>query len=60
MAREAEGKPYAARHEMVNAMLLNEFLKEHRKGQEQDAMIDQLKSAVAQQKPTNAEQQRGN
>ena len=30
-------------------MLLNEFLKEHRKGQEQDATITQLKSAMAQQ-----------
>ena len=30
-------------------MLLNEFLKEHRKGQEQDATIAQLKSALAQQ-----------
>jgi len=33
----------------VNAMLLNEFLKEHRKGQEQDATISQLKSALAEQ-----------
>ena len=30
-------------------MLLNEFLKEHRKGQEQDATIARLKAAVAQQ-----------
>jgi uncharacterized coiled-coil protein SlyX len=29
--------------------LLNEFIKEHRKGQEQDATITQLKSALAQQ-----------
>jgi len=33
----------------VNAMLLNEFLKEHRKVEEQDATICQLKSTVAQQ-----------
>ena len=49
VARDEGGKPYSVRYEAVNAMLLNEFLKEHRKGQEQDAMIAQLKSAVAQQ-----------
>ena len=31
MARDEEGKPYTVRYEAVNAMLLNEFLKEHRK-----------------------------
>jgi uncharacterized coiled-coil protein SlyX len=46
---EADRRPYTVRYEAVNAMLLNEFLKEHRKGQEQDATIAQLKSAVAQQ-----------
>jgi hypothetical protein len=49
VARDDQGKPYTVRYEAVNAMLLNEFLKEHRKGQEQDATITQLKSAVAQQ-----------
>ena len=43
-----QGKPYSVRYEAVNAMLLNEFLKEHRKGQEQDAIIAQLRSAVAE------------
>jgi uncharacterized coiled-coil protein SlyX len=38
------------RYEAVNAMLLNEFLKEHRTVQEQGATISQLKSTVAQQK----------
>ena len=28
---DKEGKPYTVRYEQVNAMLLNEFLKEHRK-----------------------------
>ena len=37
------------RYEAVNAMLLNEFLKEHRKVEEQQAIITQLKSGVAQQ-----------
>jgi hypothetical protein len=49
VARDDEGKVYTVRYEAVNAMLLNEFIKEHRKGQEQDAIITQLKSAVAQQ-----------
>ena len=31
VARDDEGKPYTVRYEAVNAMLLNEFLKEHRK-----------------------------
>ena len=37
------------RYEAVNAMLLNEFLKEHRKVQEQEATITELKSTVAHQ-----------
>ena len=37
------------RYDAVNAMLLNEFLKEHRKVQEQQATITELKSTVAEQ-----------
>ena len=43
MARDDQGKPYTVRYEAVNAMLLNEFLKEHRTVQEQEATIVQLK-----------------
>ncbi|HEY2922400.1 MAG TPA: tail fiber domain-containing protein, partial [Candidatus Binatia bacterium] len=39
VARDAEGKVYTVRYEAVNAMLLNEFLKEHRKVEEQEAAI---------------------
>jgi Chaperone of endosialidase len=39
IVRDAEGKPYTVRYDAVNAMLLNEFLKEHRHAQEQDALI---------------------
>ena len=39
VARDEQGKPYTVRYEAVNAMLLNEFLKEHRKVQEQEATI---------------------
>jgi len=35
VARDADGKAYTVRYEAVNAMLLNEFLKEHRTVQEQ-------------------------
>jgi hypothetical protein len=43
VARDAEGKVYTVRYEAVNAMLLNEFLKEHRTVQEQKATIAQLR-----------------
>jgi hypothetical protein len=56
VARDDQGKVNTVRYEAVNAMLLNEFLKEHRKvedqgrkEQEQEATITQLKSTVAQQ-----------
>jgi hypothetical protein len=43
VARNSEGQPESVHYEMVNAMLLNEFLKEHRKVQEQETTIAQLK-----------------
>jgi hypothetical protein len=49
VARDDEGKPYTVRYEAVNAMLLNEFLKEHRTVQEQKATIAQLKQDFAEQ-----------
>ena len=49
VVRDKEGKPYTVRYDAVNAMLLNEFLKEHKKVQEQQATITELKSTVAQQ-----------
>jgi len=47
--RDPEGRPYTVRYDAVNAMLLKEFLKEHRKVEEQQATITELKSTVAQQ-----------
>jgi methyl-accepting chemotaxis protein len=44
--RDKEGKPYTVRYDAVNAMLLNEFLKEHRKNEEQQTTIAQLKSGM--------------
>lgn len=43
------------RYEAVNAMLLNEFLKEHRKVEQQEATIGQLKSALAKQERVDGE-----
>jgi len=51
VARDAEGKPNTVRYEAVNAMLLNEFLKEHRK-------VKTLEAQAAEQQSTNAEQQK--
>ena len=49
VVRDADGKAYTVRYDAVNAMLLNEFLKEHRTVQEQKATIAQLKQNFAEQ-----------
>jgi septal ring factor EnvC (AmiA/AmiB activator) len=49
VVRDENGDIYTVRYEAVNAMLLNEFLKEHRKVEEHQATITELKSTVAQQ-----------
>jgi len=55
VVRDKEGKPYSVRYDQVNAMLLNEFLKEHRTVElkstatTQEAAITQLKSTLVQQ-----------
>jgi len=46
VVRDKEGKSYSVRYDQVNAMLLNEFLKEHRKVQEQEATIAQMKKGM--------------
>jgi hypothetical protein len=65
VVRDENGRIYTVRYEAVNAMLLNEFLKEHQKVeqqdqkiQEQDVTIAQLKSAATKQEAVNAEQQK--
>ena len=49
MVRDKEGKPYSVRYDQVNAMLLNEFLKEHNK-------VEKLESTVANLVATTKEQ----
>jgi hypothetical protein len=44
--RDKDGKPYTVRYDAVNAMLLNEFLKEHRKVEQQRKDFE---AAIAQQ-----------
>jgi len=65
IVRDADGKPYTVRYDAVNAMLLNEFLKEHQKVQRleaalaamnkrlkaQDAKIDKVNAKVELTKP---------
>jgi hypothetical protein len=50
VVRDKEGKVNTVRYDAVNAMLLNEFLKEHRKVQQQEATIADLRSAMARQR----------
>jgi 2,3-bisphosphoglycerate-independent phosphoglycerate mutase len=49
VARDEQGKPYTVRYEAVNAMLLNEFLKEHRKVEEQARINQQQEARIAGQ-----------
>ena len=58
VVRDKEGKPYSVRYDQVNTMLLNEFLKEHKKVEEQQESIAQLKSTVARQEATIAQQEK--
>jgi septal ring factor EnvC (AmiA/AmiB activator) len=49
ITRDEEGKPQTVRYEAVNAMLLNEFLKEHRKFEIQTRKLDDQNAKIAQQ-----------
>jgi Chaperone of endosialidase len=53
---DEEGKPFSVRYEEINAMLLNEFLKEHRTVQQQGATIGELKKEIANLTATVKEQ----
>jgi hypothetical protein len=64
VVHDKEGKPYSVRYDQVNAMLLNEFLKEHkaiveeqRKVREQEATIIALESKMEKQEVIIAQQQ---
>jgi hypothetical protein len=57
VARDEGGKVMTVRYEAVNAMLLNEFLKEHRKVEEQARKAQQQDARLAKQEATIARQQ---
>jgi hypothetical protein len=46
VVRDKEGKPYSVRYEQVNAMLLNEFLKEHRRVEQLEKQIERLTAGL--------------
>src|SRR6266704_7022293 len=49
VVRDEKGEIYTVRYEAVNAMLLNEFLKEHRRMEEQDKRIEELTAQLKEQ-----------
>jgi trimeric autotransporter adhesin len=57
IVRDSDGKPYTVRYDAVNAMLLNEFLKEHRKVEEQERKVQGQEATITQLKCTVAQQQ---
>jgi len=50
VVRDKEGKPYSVRYDQVNAMLLNEFLKEHKKVEKLEATVADLAAELRQVK----------
>ena len=46
VTRDAQGKAYTVRYDAVNAMLLNEFLKEHRKVQDLEKQVEKLSAGL--------------
>ena len=55
VARDKDGEIYTVRYDQINAMLLNEFIKEHKKVETQEATIKQLKSKATEQEVTITE-----
>ena len=50
VGRNREGQPESVRYEQINAMLLNEFLKEHRRVEQQDCKIQQQETMITELK----------
>ena len=49
VVRDNDGKPFSVRYDQVNAMLLNEFLKEHRRVQKLEAALDAVTARLKAQ-----------
>jgi len=58
VARDGQGEVYTVRYEAVNAMLLNEFLKEHRKVEEEDRKVQEQEATITRLKSTVAQHQK--
>jgi hypothetical protein len=58
VVRDANGEIYTVRYDAVNAMLLNEFLKEHLKVEKQDQRLCEQEATIAQLTSTIARQQK--
>jgi septal ring factor EnvC (AmiA/AmiB activator) len=56
---DKEGKPHSVRYNLVWNMLLNEFLKEHKKVEQQQSKIDNQQASIAELKATVAQQAKG-
>jgi hypothetical protein len=56
VVRDKSGEVLSVRYDQVNAMLLNEFLKEHRKNEKQESTIAELKAELATLSATVREQ----
>jgi len=59
IVRDKDGEIYSVRYDAVNVMLLNEFLKEHKKVEEQQTNITQLNSKLTSQAAIIDQQQKG-
>jgi septal ring factor EnvC (AmiA/AmiB activator) len=52
VAWDKEGKPFSVRYDQVNAMLLNEFLKEHKRVREQNRKLENQENRIQEQQAT--------
>jgi hypothetical protein len=59
VVRDENGEIYAVRYDAVNAMLLNEFLKEHCKVEQQAGEMQEQKATIAELKSIAAKQEKG-
>jgi septal ring factor EnvC (AmiA/AmiB activator) len=59
VGHDKNGEIYTVRYDAVNAMLLNEFLKEHRENEEQSRKIQEQEATITELKSTVAQQQQG-
>ena len=50
IVRDKDGKPHSVRYDQVNAMLLNEFLKEHKKAERQRSRIEKQEATITELK----------